>query len=156
MMDDHDWQWHVERAENYQGLGQSDVYLSRSESVPWEFAVGVESGGLHRLGTSVSAHFRAAHPSGLSFSWSMDFEDRDANGTGSYKINAKAIRQAMLRLPLPVRGEFARLLTATVEAIRKNAADHQAVVDRQERDANELTALIVEHGAPPPNSKIVS
>ena len=145
-MDTHSWTWHVDRAGAHLELDQSCIYLN-GEGPPWHLVDSVKSGGVHRMGISVSASFTASHaPSGLTFRWHLDYEDRDANGSGHFQMNILRLRSVLTLLQAPMRAEFALILGETLRKVRERIAEFRTLADESEAGVNSLGALLSEYG----------
>lgn len=100
----------IEVAEHLIAIGQTEVYLYRaSPDFPWDKVVRVEAGSSYRLSGPTSCRL-IAEDHGLTFSWTVDFESTDANGTGTSKFDRELLRGLMVRLPIGARENFAHML----------------------------------------------
>lgn len=131
----------VENSDALKKLGQTNIYLGHEDSVPWEFVTKVEPGGSHRLEIATSVWFTAEHPTGLTFSWSTDVEEREANGRGYYMMMPDKCRHIMDRLPTMARQQFRAYLSDCATKVLAKAAEWRAHVERQENDGRALAAL---------------
>lgn len=118
------WQEIVEKAEQYKALGQTEHYLSawrQDAAMPWDFATKVEPGGGHRLEVATDITVTAEHPSGMNFRWSVEMEDRDANGKGYYMFRRDYALKLLAILKGTAREGFVVYLTQFAEALDANA-----------------------------------
>lgn len=128
---DADYKKVVAMADHYKAIGETKVFLYRGDDAPWEHVTSVDDGCLVRLGTTMDVRFTATHPCGIEFSWHLDLENRDANGSGQFDFNIKAIRAAMRKLPDAPAKKFAAALKTRANALRKRAAEYQAEANNQ-------------------------
>ena len=119
-------------SEHYKAVGETRLYLhGEMEDMPWEFATSVVDGGMHRFVGSVSCRIEAAHESGLTFSWSLDYELSGASGSSTYQVNRNALRVALNRLPSVPRAQLKSKLSQFADAIREKAEEMQKYADSQ-------------------------
>ena len=126
----------VAQAEALKALGKTDVYLASytedEKNFPWSLVTKVEAGGSYRLNGPVGARCVAPHPSGLTFTWSFDFEWPRANGASRSQFNRAYLREIMDRLPGSARKEFAQFLVAEVlPGLEKNTAEWRTALNEQ-------------------------
>lgn len=104
----------IELAEHLKALDQTTVHLRGADSgFPFDKAVRVEDGGVHRLSGPVSCYV-VAEDEGLTFKLSVDFEGRDANGRGVTLFDRARLRELMIKLPKPAQESFAEMLANKV------------------------------------------
>lgn len=142
-MSEKTWQEMVKLAEHYKAIGSTDLYLFRdvdNTARPWAYVTQVKPGSTHRLDMSTSIDFIAQHPSGLQFRWSVEIEDRDANGSGHYKVNMALLERVMTWLPEAVRPQYRDYLETCARAVNASA-DKYAVIEKRERDTAARLAL---------------
>ena len=102
------------KAEHLKALGQTQVYLrDASENFPWDRATTVESGGMHRMSGPISAWI-VADVDGIEYRWSVNFEDRDADGRNVAMFDEEHLREVMMKLPSAARTAFASMLRKSV------------------------------------------
>lgn len=96
-------------------LGQTRVYLygDNAKEVPWGRVTSVECGSSFRFSGPTCATM-IAEIEGITFSWSLDFEGRDANGRGVSLFDRPRLRETILKLPPKARKQFGRLLREKV------------------------------------------
>lgn len=96
-------------------LGQTTVHLwgDNAADAPWDKATSIECGSVWRLSGPASATVNA-NIDGITFCWSLDFETRDANGSGYSLFDRPRLRETILKLPISVRRQFGRLLADKV------------------------------------------
>jgi hypothetical protein len=132
----------VAKADHLIALGDTDIYLYEGE-MPWSLAQTCEAGSSYRLSGPSSVSFKAAHPSGLSFRWSVDFEGMDANGTGRHQFDRDRLREVMRKLPAPTRVKFGQFLeTEVLPGVKKLAADIRASLNQQQDSEDCVVGLI--------------
>lgn len=103
MIEERTWQQCVELAEHYIALGQEEVYLYKPENPPWDLVTAAKTGGMTRHGIETGLEFTATHPSGLSFRWLVDLEERDANGRPGLRFDIPRIAAMIENIPLEMR-----------------------------------------------------
>lgn len=142
LLDERSWTEHAKLAKNYKALDSTDIYLFGSAEKPWHLVTGVKTGGGHRLGIPVSFDFSAQDgKSGLSFRWSFDLEQKNANGQSKFVIDTLRIREVVKLLSPSVAKHFRSLLSETAKAIRAKAEEYQAVANDQYGVAVQLETL---------------
>lgn len=116
----------VKLAEHYKAIGETDIYLydfDNRENViqfPWEFATDVEASGSYRLNGPCGVRFSGLHPCGLKFRWTIDFEERSANGSGINQFDVERLRAVMDLLPEEARKKFAKFMkTEVLSGVKK-------------------------------------
>jgi hypothetical protein len=135
MIDDRKWKDVVKLADSYKAIGQNSVHLFSEQSYPWEFVTKVEAGCLHRYSTPVSASFIAKHPCGITFTWSIDYETRDANGAGTFRFNIENLLFVHSQLKPQMQEKFEALLGAAAKDIRAQADELATSVKKLYGDA---------------------
>jgi hypothetical protein len=142
MTNEKNWRDSVRLADHYKAIGDTRLYLM-GDDLPWQHVTSFESGGGHRLGISVSVSFEALMSCGLTFRWSFDLEKRDANGTGSYRIDLPNIQRVLAKMPPHIGLRFAAHLKDTARAIREKGDEYAQVAATQYGAAAQLESLIV-------------
>lgn len=121
----------LEKAGHLKALGETTVYLRDGSSKPWMVAKTVEAGSGYRL-NGPSSMYVIAEVEGLTFKWNIDFEGRDANGRGVSLFDRERLREVAMKLPLPARRAFAKLLAETVlPGIEKRTAEVREALNQQ-------------------------
>lgn len=142
------WKEHVRLAKHYRALGQAGVYLSGGDDEtdrPWHLVTNVRPGGTHRLDMDTSIWFEATDPkSGLGFRWTVEIEDRDANGHGYYKINTKRLRRILAVLPPSGRMALQKYLADAARKVKAKGDEWAVILKRQQDDAATLALLATE------------
>lgn len=147
-MHDKTYAQYVEQAQLYKQIGQTDVrlgYVKREDldSLPWHLVRHIEEGAAHRLEIATSIHFRANDPCGLTFSWFVDMEPYEANGSNYYQLSVSTIEQIRQRITdIVARSEFDAYLSECLASMRNKLSEWQAAVERQERDIRSLSAVL--------------
>lgn len=103
----------VRLAEHFKAIGQTKIFLhdmTGRKDRPWQFVTKVETGCGYRLGVPTGVTLEAEHPCGLTFDWSVDFEDFGASGTGTNKFDPNAVMGLAAKLPKAAQTQLARLL----------------------------------------------
>lgn len=132
-------------ADHYKAIGMTDIYLSRADDEkPWIFATSVTAGGGYRLNGPSGVRVRAEHPCGLSFSWCVDFEGKEANGSGVNQFDRDVMLGAAAKMPPKVRAMFAKFLHDEVlEAVRKRTDEVRDALRKQEDSLHALQSIII-------------
>jgi hypothetical protein len=138
-----DYKEAIKLAKHYKALGMTRVYLNKDEAEkPWHLVTKCEPGGSHRLDISTSVRFFAVDPdSGLHFDWSFDIEPYEANGKGSYEIDAKACRNVLAKLPAKAAKQFREYLAECAEKVAAKGDEYFKIYQRQQADADTLRKL---------------
>lgn len=138
----------VRNAEHYLAIGQTEIYLDSSDGdLPWHLAVDCCAGGSYRLNGPSSARVTAAHESGLSFSWSFDFEGREANGTGVNQFDSASMLANAAKMPVAVREKFSAFLAREVwPAVYKRTGEVRDALRKQEESLQVLQSIMVSVG----------
>lgn len=121
-------------------LGESCVYL-HIEEPRWELLTDIDTGGGVRLGMPVSVYL-IAEIDGIEFRWSLDFETRDANGTGTSQFDRPGLREAALRMPVPVRRKFGLILEKILPALVERRSELQGYLNKQ-ADSEDCTRGLI-------------
>lgn len=121
-------------------LGQTEVYLSSDDDLPWGSATRFEPGGCHRLSMVTSGWFTAVKD-GIRFRWSFDIETRDANGKGHYEINVPYCKDVISKITGTARQQFRDYLAESSAKVRDKGNEWQGYADRQMKDAATLRDL---------------
>lgn len=134
----------IEKADHLKALGWTDVYLGyRQTEFPWGLVTDVQTGHSHRLSGPASVRMTARHPSGLTFSWEVDFEGRDANGRGVHLFDRDRLRDVMRKLPKPARIQFANILASEVFAgMQARTSELRKALSDQEDSEDLVRGLI--------------
>ena len=132
----------VDKSEHFKAIGQTEVWLEREGDKPWDHVSEVEDGCCVRMGTRTDATFKARHPCGIMFRWSVDLENREANGSGVYGFDIKGIRAVIHRLPKAAAEKFAAMLAETAKVIRAKADEWQRAADSQRHQAIALERIL--------------
>jgi hypothetical protein len=130
-------------AKHYKAIGQTKIYISSdSAEKPWHLVTGCEPGGSHRLDINTSVRFTAVDPdTGLEFNWSFDIEPHEANGTGSYQIDAKACMDVLAKLPKIAAKQFKAYLAECATKVAERGDEYFKLYRRQHADADTLRKL---------------
>jgi hypothetical protein len=132
----------IANASALKALGQTKVHLFRKDAEPpWHIATSCVPGCSYRLSMATSAEF-SGEQDGLTFSWFFDLEDRDANGTGSTRIDIKGCKRILNNLRGPALVQFREYLSKCAGMVKKQGDEYQEVADRQYRDAAVLRDLV--------------
>ena len=112
-------------------LGVDRVYLDADDEKPWAHITKVEAGSSYRLNVPVSVRF-TAQEAGLSFSWSVDMEARDANGTGVSSFDRDALRVLVSKLGPIARSALSSMLQHEVLAkLTERTNEIRAALNKQ-------------------------
>lgn len=133
----------VEKREHLIAIGMTDVSLWKEpDDRLWPKVVRVTEGGTHRLSGPVSARFYA-EDAGLTFTWSVDFEQQDANGRGVALFDRDRLRDVVRRLPSDARGQFAAMLREKVlPGLKKRTAEIREALNSQQDSEDCVAGLI--------------
>jgi hypothetical protein len=124
-MGERNWKEYVRLAKHYKAIGQTEIWLNRDKDAPWHLAQSVEAGSVYRLSTPVSFDFKGRdEKSGLTFRWSFDIEESNANGRSLFQVNVDAARRVKDLLPATVANRFANQLEVTAKAIREKGKEY--------------------------------
>jgi hypothetical protein len=141
------WREAIEKAEAYKAVGNTELYLNRDDTPPWEFVTDVRDGSGWRNEIPVGVTFLAEHPSGLTFKWFWDLETPEANGKSGYWIDASRIAQTLeLLKDSPALDDFIAYLNRAADAIKKTA--DQALDFAQKQYGQERLLRRMVEGAP--------
>jgi hypothetical protein len=120
----------IDKSDHLIALGQTTVYL-RDGVYPWAVASDIEVGGSYRFNGPAGVYV-VAKLQGLTFKWSVDFEKREANGTGYSLFDRERLRDVMMKLPEPARLKFAKLLRdAVMPDLEKRTAELRDAMNKQ-------------------------
>lgn len=135
-------------AEHYLAIGETEIYLDgKDDDLPWGDVNRVTVGGSYRLNGPSSARVTAAHESGLTFSWIIDFEGNDANGTGVNQFSAENMLGAASKMPAAAAAKFSDLLVREVwPEVRKRTDEIRYALRKQEDSLSILQSIMVSVG----------
>jgi hypothetical protein len=120
----------LENADHLKALGQTTIYL-RDGAYPWAMAREVEVGGSYRF-NGPAGMYVIAQAEGITFKWSVDFEQREANGRGYSLFDRDRLREVAMKLPAPARNSFAKLLREQVMPdLEKRTAELRDAMNKQ-------------------------
>ena len=123
-------------------IGNTDVYLSRESTKPWNLVTKVKPGGFHRLDMSTSVSFVAECPqTGLIFRWVFEIEDISVNGKGHYEIKTQECHEVLKKISAAGRKDFISYLKDCAKTVREQGEKYRAVMERQFRDAQTLEEI---------------
>lgn len=131
----------IANANALKALGQTRVYLFDGVKIPWEIAEHCEGGCSVRLGLRTSAQFSGTKD-GITFNWSFDLESRNANGTGTTRVDIDYCKAVIDRLSGTALVEFRKYLSDICVGLKKQGDEYQGYADAQYRDAAVLRALV--------------
>lgn len=103
----------IKNAEHYIAIEQTNVHLLNTDDLsllPWDYVTSVNAGATMRLGIPTNIYLEAKHPCGLTFSWSVNLEKNDANGTGTNKLDGKIFCDLASKLPKNAVEKFVSFL----------------------------------------------
>ena len=131
----------IAKAEHLIALGEQEVWIS-DEGAPWAKACAVAAGGLYRFDGPIGARIKAEE-AGLTLQWDVDFENREANGSGVSMFDAPRLREVMMKLSPQARVQFAALLENEVlPGLRKRAKEQLNYYSRALDSEQCVSALI--------------
>lgn len=132
----------VKDAEALIRLGKDSVWLDRDdESLPWSNVSEVSPGGMYRDGMSVSVHFAAEHPCGLTFNWSVDIEPRSMDGKGEFGIDVAKCHAVLAKLPKAAAKKFANHLEKCADEVAKRGMEFASASARQHKLEMQLRSI---------------
>ena len=132
----------LEAIEHHKALGNTSVHLPHTvEDQPWDRVTLVKPGGTHRLDMETSLRFEYAHPEGVTFSWFIDVESRDANGSGSYRFEVERLAQILAKLPAPAAKQMQEYLARAADTVQAKGDEWMSIVQKQYGDAEVLRSL---------------
>lgn len=141
-MNDTTFEKAVANAAAYKAIGQSKIHLfDKTTEPPWHLATKCEPGCSIRLSIATSAQF-TAKKAGLEFTWYFDLEHREANGSGTTKIDMAGCRKVLGKLKGEALAQFRAYLADVAAAVKKQGDEYQGYADRQYRDAAVLRDLV--------------
>lgn len=110
----------VAKADSLLDLGHKNVWLRYgAEDYPWHIAETVKAGNSYRMSMPTCFQVTGEHESGLEFSWSVDIEPREANGTGTFQIDSDRLLEIAARLPASPRAQLAVFLQEVADLVEK-------------------------------------
>lgn len=125
---------YVALADAYKAIGSTSIYLYQEpdDHALYGRVTKVEEGGSWRLGAPSSARVHAEHECGLTFTWSVEFEGRDANGTGASRFDRGRLREFVMKLPPAAVKSFSEMLAKTVlPAMATRTEEIRTALNRQ-------------------------
>lgn len=125
-------------------IGQTEVYLygDNAKDAPWDRATDIDVGGTYRLSGPACARV-TAEIDGLKFSWSLEFEERGANGSSVSLFDRNGLREAMRKLPPKIRKKFGDLLVRDVlPAMQARTKEFREYLNKQIDSEDCLRGLI--------------
>ena len=137
----------VKNAKHFLAIGQTEVWLRDKSDFPWGEATSLNDGGAWRSDLQVTYNIAAKLKCGVTVMWSLDLEDRDANGSHEFRIDTDAIDEAMRRLPQAVATQLANKLKLAIEATEKRGAEYREAATRQFAMAGMIRNSISKAGA---------
>ena len=142
-----------ELAVHLKAIGDTTVWLHKDDDgFPWHLATNVEMSGSFRLSMPAGCYV-IAEEDGLTFKLSVEFEDRDANGTGTSRFNRSVFDNLVARLPAPALAALSRALKDDVlPVIVKNTNEIREALQRQEeslKTVRYITAYVANRSPTP-------
>lgn len=120
----------LDNAKHLIALGHTTVYL-RDGNFPWAVACECEVGGAYRF-NGPTGMYVIARVAGLTFTWNVDFERREANGMSYSLFDRERLRDVAMKLPEPARRSFAKLLRQQVMPdLEKRTAELREAMNKQ-------------------------
>jgi hypothetical protein len=106
------------KAEHLKALGINDIWLEWFEELPWDLVIDCNA-GMHRLGMISSVSFRAYEPKlDLYFRWTVDLEEKEANGMSLPVFNMANYRFIIDHLDDEMTRKFRRLVKDGLKEVR--------------------------------------
>lgn len=138
----------VANADALKAIGQTSVYLSDldepEDGMPWEYVNEVTGGGLHSYIGPRSVAFKAVHPSGIEFRWTLDFSSSHLGSTESRPFfeHSRIVAMADRLSPSP-RAQFAAYLKNEVlPPLEKNVGEARLHLNALLDGVTTLTGII--------------
>jgi hypothetical protein len=143
--------WHkpvkevLKNAPHYRALGQTEIYLDSDDpDLPWEDARDISEGSGVRLG-GPTGFYVIAQRDGLNLKWSVDFEERGANGKSVHLFDRDRLREVMRKLPPVARQKLAAWLEDEVlPNVQKLTAEWRELLNRQADSEDCVRGLIAD------------
>jgi hypothetical protein len=134
------WKDHARLAEHHLALGQDEIRLfdEPNDDYPWEFVTETSTGGTHQYNTAVSIQFTAPHPSGLTFSWSINTVPYGSTGL---PLDTERMSLILARTPKGAQAGIRKVLRDSAFKIMEFAQEYQAQVDTYTNRARLLLDL---------------
>lgn len=129
--------------EHYIALGMDTVWLDDgADDLPWSSVTRVGPGAGYRFAGPCGARFSAVID-GLTFTWCVEFEGRDANGKGVSMFDRPRLRKTIARLPPAARFRFASfLLEEVLPDLSKRTEEVRESLNAQEDSMDCVRGLI--------------
>ncbi|KKM05391.1 hypothetical protein LCGC14_1754590 [marine sediment metagenome] len=122
----------IENAEAYKQIDTLSIYLWDDGTKPWEYVSAMEQSGLVRLGVLTSVRFKASHPCGLDFCWSVNLGKQEDAEKDFYEIDTASIEATRLALAdNPILASYEQYLRDSADAIMKRALIDQDHINRE-------------------------
>lgn len=138
---------YIARLPHYEALGQTRVVLRDVDEPPWELATGISVAGAHRFDITTWIEVQYAQPSGVTFVWFFEIEERGSNGAAGYRIDVERVVKAGDRLTGAAREQFINYLAESAESVDEQGRDYLNLARRQFGDAGALRAVVAELSA---------
>jgi len=129
------------KADHLVALGETNVWL-HGDDCPWDKVTDIEGGSARRFNSPTG--FRViVEEAGLRLGWSIDFEDRDANGRSVSLFEPERLRDIAGRLPAVAKVKFGQFLTDEVlPDLYKRTEEIRTALHQQEASENCVRGLI--------------
>ena len=103
----------LKKADALKELGEIRVVLARTDTPAWDVITRVEirSSGWRGVPSSM---YVVAEVSGLTLLWNIEFEPRDANGSGRHQWNIPYLRDIVAKMRPEARLSFAGVISDKV------------------------------------------
>lgn len=122
----------LKNAPHYVALGQTEIYLDDDDpDLPWSDVSDIVSGCGYRL-NGPTGFYAIAKCGDLTLKWSVDFEDRKANGSSVNLFDRERLRTVMEKLPPAARTKLANFLEREVlPGVQKITAEWRGYLNKQ-------------------------
>lgn len=132
----------IANAEHLIALDQIEVWIRDDTDFPYDKVCRVTTGSSYRLSGPTSCRL-IVDEAGLTFSLSVDFEHRDANGRGASDFDRQRLRDLMLKLPPPARASFADMLEREVLPPMSQRAEEFRQVQLRQIDSEDCVRGLI-------------
>lgn len=136
----------IAKAKNYIAIGQTRIWLDEADpELPWQKVDAIETGGGYRFNGPTGVRL-TVNEAGLELHWSVDFEKREANGSGYSLFDRDRLRDVMMKLPRSTRIKFAAFLeNEALPDLVKRTNEYREALNKQ-ADSEDCVRGLIEFG----------
>lgn len=132
----------IANAAHYLAIGQDNIWIKEA-TAPWALADDVKSGSSFRFNGPTNARFSFTHDSGLTITWTVDYERVEANGKSYSLFDRDRLRDVMLKLSPDTRRKFGMLLRNDVlRGLAERTEEYRAAM-RQQADSEDCVRGLI-------------